>query len=208
MKNKDKIIGSIGILAVFIIFFIFGALNNNEKNYKEEDIFVESSNNGAVSGNKPVENTQNKIIKVQIKGAIKEPGVYTLNSGERVEDLIKKAGGVTSEADVDKIASQAKKLRDEECIIIPKKGEEGSVTIEANKNVISTNISPDNEKVNINTAAKEELMKVPGIGEVIADNIIKYRENNGDFMTLEDLKKVDRIGDKTFEKMKEKLEVN
>jgi competence protein ComEA len=208
MKNKDKIIGSIAILVVFIIFFLFGILNKNQENYNNEDIFVESTSS-KTEENKSSENSQNKIIKVQIKGEIKAPGVYTLSSGERVEDLIRKAGGLTSEADTDRIVSQAKKLRDEECIVIPKKIEEDSSAAVITNGEVKSNASSNTDgKVNVNTATKEELMKVPGIGEVIADNIIRYRENNGDFMSLDDLKKVDRIGEKTLEKMKEKLEAN
>ncbi len=62
---------------------------------------------------KKSENTTSKLIKVQIKGEVKAPGVYNLNMGDRVEDLIRLAGGFTVEADVDKVVSQAKKLKDE-----------------------------------------------------------------------------------------------
>jgi competence protein ComEA len=215
MKNRDKIIGSVAIIFIFIVFFLYGIFNNGKDKVEDSDIFVENSvSNSAKSSSeegvkKQNETIQNKVIKVQIKGEIKEPGVYTVSNGERIEDLIKLAGGFTAEADVGRVVSQAKKLRDEECIVIPKKGAGNELTLEANNTPVVSNVATGvNEKINVNTATKEELMKVPGIGEVIASSIMEYREKNGDFNSLEDLKNVNRIGDKTLEKFKDKLEVN
>jgi competence protein ComEA len=218
MKNKEKIIGSVAILLVFFIFFIYGIFRSNSKEEKVDDsIFVETSskiNSGSKSDNlkvedKKSENTTSKLIKVQIKGEVKAPGVYNLNIGDRVEDLIKLAGGFTVEADVDKVVSQAKKLKDEECILVPRKGAINNIATVTEPNVVTNNMSSSiGGKININIATKEDLMKVPGIGEVIASNIIDYREKNGGFNSLEDLKNIDRIGDKTFEKFKEKLDIN
>jgi competence protein ComEA len=205
IKNKDKIIGSMVILAACSIFFLFGIFNSNHGSYDEEDIFVESnlqdhSNLKEESKSKEIK----KEIKVQIKGEVLHPGVFTLEADSRVEDLIKYAGGFTAEADKDRVISLAKKLRDEECIIIPKIGEDVS-NLHANINNV-TEESNENEIINVNTATKEELMELPGIGETIAQNIIDYREKNGEFNNEEDLKNVDRIGDKMIEKIKEKIE--
>jgi competence protein ComEA len=202
MKNKDKIIGSIIILAACSIFLIFGIYNSKHKSSDEEDIFVESNFSNEVSlkeESKPKE--LKKSIKVQIRGEVLHPDVYTLEADSRVEDLIKIAGGFTAEADEDRILSLAKKLRDEECIVIPKKGE-----VVSNLQIKINNISEESEIINVNTATKEELMELPGIGETIAQNILDYREKNGDFQNEEDLKKVDRIGDKMIEKIRDKIE--
>jgi competence protein ComEA len=217
MKNREKIIGSVAILLIFFVFFIYGVFRGNSKEEKvDESIFVESTkrnndskNNILEVENKKSESAPSKLIKVQIKGEVKAPGVYNLNTGDRVEDLIKLAGGFTVEADVDKVVSQAKKLKDEECILVPRKGVINTLSSGTETNVVTNNMSSSlGGKININTASKEELMKVPGIGEVTASNIIDYREKNGGFNSLEDLKNIDRIGDKTFEKFREKLDIN
>lgn len=202
MKNKDKIIGSIIILAACSFFFIFGIFNSKRKSFEEEDIFVESNLSSEINlkeEGKPKE--PKKKIKVEIKGEILRPDVYTMEDDSRVEDLIKIAGGFTPEADKDRIISLAKKLRDEDCIVILKKGEPIS-SLQANIN----NASEVSNIINVNTATKEKLMELPGIGEAIAQNILDYREKNGDFQNEEELKKVDRIGDKMIEKIRDKIE--
>lgn len=188
IKNKKKLIGSLIILLIFIIFLAVGKyISKPAKNITEKDIFTES----AVSTN------ETKKITVYVNGEVKKPGVYVLDSGSRIGDAVNISGGFTELADTARI-NLAKKLRDEDYIFIDSKSEKNSSTSSGNTS---------EGKVNINTATKEELMTVPGIGEVTAQNIIAYREKNGDFSTLEDLKKVGRIGDKTLEKFKDKIEV-
>ena len=205
VKNKEKIIGSIVIIVVFLGFLTFGYMNSKSEKLDDKEIFIESN-----EISKTTVNNENKSLKVQIRGEVEAPGVYTMESGSRVEDLIKIAGGLTEKADKDRIVSQAKKLKDEECIIIPAI-QLINETSTNNVNLGIVKILPDysnkEDKININTASREDLMKIPGIGEVIAGNIIEFREKNGEFNVIEDLKKVDRIGEKTFEKMKEKIEV-
>lgn len=192
MKNKKKIIGSLIILFIFIIFLAVGSyISKPAKNISEKDIFTDTTANT---------NNEIKKITVYVNGEVKNPGVYILESSSRVEDAIKLAGGFTDLADKARL-NLAKKLRDEDYIYIDAKVDKKSGSSTGTAGGI------EEGKVNINTATKEELMTVPGIGEVTAQNIIAYREKNGDFSTLEDLKKVGRIGDKTLEKFKEKIEV-
>jgi len=192
MKNKKKIIGSLIILFIFIIFLAVGSyISKPAKNISEKDIFTDTTANT---------NNEIKKITVYVNGEVKNPGVYILESSSRVEDAIKLAGGFTDLADKARL-NLAKKLRDEDYIYVDAKVDKKSGSSTETAGGI------EEGKVNINTATKEELMTVPGIGEVTAQNIIAYREKNGDFSTLEDLKKVGRIGDKTLEKFKEKIEV-
>lgn len=145
--------------------------------------------------------TQNNIdIKVYIAGEVTDPGVYEVDSGSRIEDVIELAGGATDEANLLGV-NLSKKVYDEQQIIIPKIGEE------VDKSLLDPpNDNTDvNEKVNINTADKERLKTLPGIGDTIADAIIDYRENNGNFKNIEDVKNVYRIGDKTFERFKDNI---
>src|SRR4051794_19816039 len=129
MKNKEKVIGSITILCISIIFIIVGYTmsgpkeNINATDYK--DMFVETDK---TSEKKDVEKVtavqsnslEDSNIKVDIKGAVKKPGVYEIKKGSRVTDLIKLAGGGTLEADLDATNLSAK-LNDEDCVVIYKK---------------------------------------------------------------------------------------
>jgi competence protein ComEA len=219
MKKKEKIIGSLIIFAVLIIFLAIGYFNTTKRNLTQkdmEDMFVEvnKSNDKQTSvdksDKKEISNTNNKKVIVEIKGEVKKPDVYYLDEGSIVKDLIQQAGGLTEKANITAV-NQAKKLVNNECIIINNKDQ-------INENVVNKNINKElsvsavaNESddiININTASKEELDKIPGIGSVTAEKIIEYREKNNGFKSIEDIKKVDRIGDKMFEKIKDKISVN
>jgi competence protein ComEA len=202
MKNKEKIIGSVIILVLFIVFLFIGYSMTNNKKEKTEDIFVENEstpvNNKNLVGNKNAANE----IKVEIKGAVKKPDVYTMNSDNIVLDLVKAAGGYNEDADKDSII-QATRLHDGDCIWVKAKGE---VTATGN-NVASNIVQNTSGKININTATKEQIMKLEGIGGSRADKIIKYREENGPYKSIEDLKKIGaRIGDAIINNIKDKVE--
>lgn len=195
MKNKQKIIGSMVIGVIFLVFLIVGYFISKPSRINSDEVFVESvSSNG-----ENIENKESKNIVVEIKGEVKKPGVYSLKPSSRVEDLIKSAGGFTEDADTFRI-SLAKKLRDEDCIVVNKKGNDLNI----NKGI---NIQSTSDKININTASKEQLDTIPGIGPVTAQKILDYREKNGDFSSIEDLKKIGGIGDKTLDKFKDKIDI-
>lgn len=198
MNRKNKIIGSIIIVSIFCIFTIVGFLKDNkEENF--DDIFVESKPVNSNDKDTAVESI--KFIKVEIKGEVQKPGVYSMNLGSRLEDLIDKAGGFTEKADKDRIQSLAKKLKDEECILVPNKN------TPTEKVQLNNSGSAESDVININTADKDELEKIPGVGPVMAQKILDYREEKGYFNRVEDLNNVDGIGDKTLEKMKDKITV-
>lgn len=162
-------------------------------------------------------------IKVDIKGSVKHEGVYELDSNKRVVDAIELAGGATSKADLS-VTNLSKKLKDEMVIIIYTKEEvKNFVKVkeeESLKNVQCISKTPVNNscieeevdtgddkksKISINTATLEELLALSGIGEAKAKSIIEYREKNGAFTSLEDLTKVDGIGQALFDKIKENI---
>lgn len=130
-----------------------------------------------------------------------------MKSDSRIQDLVKAAGGLTENANTLKL-NLAKKLKDEDYIYVEKKTNTPSDLQVQSSTGSSTGSSSDNQKININSASKEELKKIPGIGDITAQKIIDYREENGGFKTIQDLKKVDRIGDKTLEKIKDKIDVS
>lgn len=138
-------------------------------------------------------------IMVDIKGAIEKPGVYEADEGERVIDLITRAGGFTQGADETKM-NLALVVEDEMVIYIPKIGEDPPVDI--------PNISggeSEGGKVNINKAEASELETLPGIGPSKSQAIIEYRSTNGPFNSIEDIQSISGIGEKTFEKLKDKI---
>jgi competence protein ComEA len=217
MKNKEKIIGSIVILCISIIFVIVGYTmsgpNESIDATEYKDMFIEVDK---TSEKKDIEkviatntsNVEDSDIKVDIKGAVKEPGVYEIKKGSRVIELIKLAGGITEDADLG-MTNLSIKLNDEDCVLIPKKGEAEKILNLQRNSGNSTVSSSKGETaiININTAAKDELMTLTGIGEAKADAIIKYREENNGFKSKEELTKVDGIGEKTLSKFIDKVDI-
>ncbi|WP_279325961.1 helix-hairpin-helix domain-containing protein [Bacillus sp. FJAT-47783] len=203
MLLKAKKYWFIPLLIVFVVFVFYGNYEEKDKN-EEGSIVLEEAVNGKIE----TETTANhgsvvETIFIDVKGAVQKPGVYELKKSERVLQAIEKAGGFLQEADVNKV-NLAAKLEDGTVIYVPKMGEEESVitTVEAVKSVSSS------KGININTATLEELQTLNGIGPSKAEAIISYREENGPFSTIEDIKKVSGIGDKSFEKIKNDISID
>lgn len=152
----------------------------------------------------PLNETKEKIY-VQISGEIKYPGVYEMENGDRVFQLVEKAGGFTENADINSINLSKKLIDGEKVIIFAKNSQnENNTTISQSG---TTSSQTKSNLININTASKEELESLPGIGSTLAQRIIDYRETNGYFQTIEDIKKVSGIGDKKFEAIKNLITV-
>jgi competence protein ComEA len=160
-------------------------------------------NDNKINQNNEAKETENDIIMVDISGEVNNPGVVVLNKDSRVIDAVEKAGGLTKEADRDRI-NLSKKLTDEEKIYIPKIGESKEIsTFSINNEKIEDN----NGLMNINIATKKELESLPGIGSVLAERIIEYRNNNK-FQNINEILNVNGIGSKKFESLKELITVN
>lgn len=143
---------------------------------------------------------EEEAIFVDIAGAVNRPGVYQLPSGSRVNDLITACGGFTSWVNRDfleKSLNRARFLEDGEKLFIPYQGQEE----------VDYQKGSSGEKININQASRQELMLLPGIGEKYAQAIIDYRQSQGKFDSIEEIKKVQGIGEKTFEEIKDRLAI-
>ena len=147
-------------------------------------------------------------IMVDVKGAVRLPGVYELTTDDRVIDAIERAGGYLEEAQSTAV-NHAQKLQDEMVIYIPIAGEEIDSSFANGQVVSSPSTSGDTsgDKVDLNSADETALTTLPGIGAAKAQAIIAYREENGTFKTIEELKNISGIGDKTFEKLKDSIVV-
>ncbi|TFE01089.1 helix-hairpin-helix domain-containing protein [Jeotgalibacillus salarius] len=139
-----------------------------------------------------IENKSQSIF-VDIKGEILNEGVYEMEEGDRVIDLVAKAGGELSGADMTAV-NKAQKLQDEMVIMIPP--ETSGQPLEEHA---------DTGKININNASPAELESIPGIGPSKAAAIVNYREENGYFTSIEEIMNISGIGEKTFDKLKESI---
>lgn len=145
---------------------------------------------------------EDALISVYVCGEVKHPGVYTLKKTARMNDAVKLAGGMTKRADQNAV-NLASKLEDEQQVIIPKKGNRKEKTEEETD--VSENSDSDKQKVDINTASKEELMKLSGIGQSRAEAILAYRQEHGRFQKIEEIMNVSGIKEAAFSKIKEQI---
>lgn len=170
-----------------------------EQNNEESEEEVKN-----VEINTEKEATSLKKIPIYICGAVKNPGVYYIAENSIVEDVVKLSGGLTPEADL-MVINLAEAVHENCKIIIPKLEEEidnSSNLYENNKEIVKQESNQAQKIININTATKEELMSLNGIGSAKADAILNYRTENTTFQSIEDIKNVSGIGDKTFENIR------
>lgn len=180
MQDKKRLIK---ILIIILIILLAVAMRINENN----------KNKVIVSKNVQTE-VEEEFIYVDVDGAVVNPGVYKLKKGSRVFEAIKKAGGLSDDADTSSL-NQAKFVEDGEKITIPVSNDD-----------MSYSDGSDSKLININTADKSRLTELSGVGDAIADRIIEYR-NKTRFSSIEDIKNVKGIGDATFEKIKNQITV-
>ena len=236
IDNKKKIIISIVLIVSLIIgFIIFLLTENSYENLNLDELVIEEgsekfnnivdnedSNNANSQNNKYNQNAINgnasniiqdetEKIAIHVTGEVKKEGLIYLSVGSRVADAIKEAGGETKNADLSQI-NLAYQLQDGQKLYIPNKNEKISEYIisgtgNTGSEGISSNNSKGDNKVNINTATQNELDQLPGIGPSIAQRIIEYREEKGNFQKIEDVQNVKGIGDAKYEEIKDNITV-
>ncbi|HEC21611.1 MAG TPA: hypothetical protein ENI95_01700 [Chloroflexi bacterium] len=139
-------------------------------------------------------------IQVYVSGAVAHPDVYTLPSGAIVRDAVAAAGGANADADLD-VLNLARPLSDGDHVYVPRVGEAPTPAPAGEPGAVASG------PININTASEAELETLPGIGPVLAQRIVEYREANGPFATIEDIQKVAGIGPATFEDIRDLITV-
>lgn len=219
------------VIPILVLFISAVILVYNSVYKSNDEVVLKEENKKSVKKETKKENEKEGVFYyVDIKGAVNNPGVYKIKENSRVIDVIDSAGGLKDNADTS-IINLGKKVFDEMFIIVYTKEEvekyksETISTEEINKKINESVviIDPNNDaqikvenkndkeeladKININTSDKKELQKITGIGESKAEAIIKYREKEGNFEKIEDIKNVSGIGDSLFEKIKEYITI-
>jgi competence protein ComEA len=202
-KLMVKVIAGVILIAVALTFYL--AKNKAADDDltvsvipdSEQEAVVQSTDSAIAEGG---------TIMVDVAGAVLKPSVVELPQGSRVFEAVEKAGGLTTEADTRAI-NQAEILTDGQKIYIPTKQEIKESGSSGGYSVNADSITGQSGLININTADSASLQAIPGVGPATADKIIGYRNENGKFKKIEDIKNVSGIGDKTFEKMKKKITV-
>jgi len=187
----------LGLVAIIgtLLFLVFWKTNQSVErtpitmNVQEKEI--EKKGKPKISDTKE----QKRTIIIDVKGAVSKEGVYEMKEGDRVKDAVQKAGGFLSEVDIKKV-NLAQIVQDQMLLYIPSKNESEQGMFTSSK---------EDGKIRINTAAKEQLEKITGIGSRKAESILKYREEHGPFQKIEDLLEIDGIGAKSLEKIKDQI---
>jgi len=202
LSNQEKIT----IILLLIVIIVGGGIVLY-KNINSEDNFT-INRASDISENKPAIQIEIPSVIIHITGAVKNPGVYQLKSTDRIIGAVKIAGGETQEANLDLI-NLAALLKDGQKIIVPSKiynenGEEINKNIDNNAEVMYSSSSGSiSGKININMANATMLQTLSGIGPVLSEKIIEYRNQNGFFGVIDDIKDVSGIAEKKFEGIKD-----
>ena len=201
LSNQEKIT----IILLLIVIIIGGGIILY-KNINSEDNFTINRASGN-SENTSAMQIEIPSVIIHVTGAVNNPGVYQLKSTDRVVDAVNIAGGETEEANLDLI-NLAALLKDGQKIIIPYKiysenGEESNESINNNVEIRYSSPSSLSGKININTANSTILQSLPGIGPVLSERIIEYRNQNGLFGVIDDIMNVSGIAEKKFEGIKD-----
>ena len=219
-KNQKIFIIVFIVIVVILLGFTLWNLysDSNEDDLSSEDLMVNSSQNDVTNNTENAIEAVSEKIVVYIIGSVKNPGIVELDADSRVSDAVNVAGGLLEDADLSKI-NLAYKLEDGQKITIPSihdktdedsdyqdyiSDESGDMISDSSSNSGS---SKSQVKVNINSASQTELETLPGIGPSTAAKIISYRNENGKFKSIEDIKNVSGIGDSKFNNIKEFISV-
>ena len=186
------------IVSIAVLCMCLSGCEKSEEDAFQEVLLEEAEEEG-ISGEEDSGEAVEEKIFIHVCGEVNCPGVYELTMGSRIFEAINMAGGITKKAAADSI-NQAEILTDGQQIYVPSKEE-------AEKQGNGSGAASDG-KVNINRASKEELMTLSGIGEAKADAIIRYRQENGNFDSIEDIMEIEGIKEGVFRKIQDQITVS
>lgn len=191
------------LIPVMVVVLLGATSCSNSNGEVVEVIGLESTEQQESLEEVSLEEEENVVtteeIKVYICGEIANPGVYDMDEGDRICDIIDKAGGFTEYAST-MYLNQAELIIDGQKIYVPTVEE-----VEAGASLLYSSAEEEDGKVNLNTASKEELMTLTGIGESKAEAIIAYREDNGGFETIEDIQNISGIKEAVFSTIEDQI---
>ncbi len=205
LKEHKQMIRPAAIIFIVIAAAVFFGQNGEKSESAQVSLQLEETppvtSGEQISGRQPAEaatedREDEPEIYIDISGRVKHPGVYSVPAGSRLFEVIEEAGGLLKDAEMDQV-NRAEVVTDGQKIIIPAKGEQTSPVTGMTASGL----------ININTADSITLQEIPGVGPATAEKIIAYRTENGRFAAKEDIKNVSGIGDKTYEKMKDRITV-
>ncbi|EOL43287.1 helix-hairpin-helix domain-containing protein [Enterococcus caccae] len=199
-KYKQYLIGIIALVIGISGGIFYTIVNARESKSPEEELVMTSIS----SSDHLKSETNSQQLYVDIKGAVKKPGMYEGSEDMRVWDAVMLAGGVTDDADTKQV-NFSERILDQMVIYVPQVGEETQLDNRSSDTKETQN--KGTSKVNLNQANETELQTLPSVGQKKAQEIIRYREENGGFKKIEDLKNISGFGEKTFEKLKDSITV-
>lgn len=218
MKNR-KLLKILAIALLLVAAGVVFTVVKSSSAQSDDGIITEASSvesqDGSVSSEGSAEDddtgsgseeTTSEMLCVHVCGAVNNSGVYYLEAGSRVHEAVEMAGGFTQDA-AEEYINLAQELEDGQQVYIPTLEEALEQGLSAGSSASSSGTDSSDGLININTATSEQLQTLSGIGESKAAAIISYREENGDFGSIEDIKNVSGIGDSTYEKIKDYITV-
>lgn len=213
MKKKRRNAGCVLFMVVagFMIIFMLSGCVNDHVSYEPADVTDDAdaqvTEQQTDESSATSENTG--YVYVYVCGAVRQEGVYRLPEGSRINDALILAGGLTEDA-ASGVLNLAESVQDGQKLYFPTKDEmenQQGVPVDGTYTDGQANNSEQSQKIDINTADKEQLMTLSGIGEAKAESIIRYRAEHGNFAQIEDITNVDGIGESLFQKIKEYIYV-
>lgn len=202
-QRHKLMVALLALIAVVVVLFgmVFGQSTQDKEatlvsSWSQSQVVKEGSSRSS-NVSKEIVSTSDAIT-IDIKGAVKTPGVYELTLGSRVTDAVRMAGGLTDKADRRSV-NLAQKLTDEAVIYVATEDERSALPPE---NTAMATATTEKGNVNLNTATVAELQTISGIGSKRAQDIIDYRDSSGGFKSVDELSNVSGIGEKTLDKLR------
>lgn len=205
MDNKVILLTGICLLLTLALIFMFFSQTDSDDELLIEDFANEVETN-ETNESEVKEKEEEVIKKVDVKGAVNRPGVYIAGDGDRVLDLIEKAGGFSKNANRNSV-NLAQRVEDQMLLYVLSMDELAPNTAVPLVQGGGSGTTQQEGRININTASESDLQEITGIGPSKAEAIIQYRTEKGSFKDIEELKEISGIGEKTFEKLKDEVTI-